>query len=189
MIEEKLCLHEKVAVCKLLQPTLWTFSLQFATCCWMVAYVWRWIQQWRTDLHNFHGPEQLLVLALLMYCGEELLYWMLFLKKKKFTGLYINKIDCAPYLLYFHLSRHVKDKRWLLYFIAFIKEITLNIVFCTCKNRKKWCYFAPSCRLDQTNSLFSSLGPYVRVMTNAMDRWMAWGDTDMIWQWVPINAW
>lgn len=49
--------------------------------CWMVAYIWRLIQQWRIDLHNIHGTEQLLVLAPLIYYGEELLFWMLFSKK------------------------------------------------------------------------------------------------------------
>lgn len=86
------------------------FPFTWRVCCWMVTCVCRWIQQWRTDVHNIHGTEQLTVLALLIYCGEELLSWMLFLKKKKkrlFTGLYINKTDCAPHLLYFHFSCHV----------------------------------------------------------------------------------
>lgn len=48
-----------------------------------------------------HGTEQLMVLAPLIYYGEKLPFWMLPPEKKLFTGLYINKIDCAPYLLHF----------------------------------------------------------------------------------------
>lgn len=58
--------------------------------CWLVAYVWRWIQQWRLDLHNSwyraaNGP-----------FTPDILWWRTpFLnampKKTLFTGLYINK--------------------------------------------------------------------------------------------------
>lgn len=66
----------------------------------MVTYVCRWIQQWRTDLHNVHGTEQLTVLALLIYCGEELLSWMLFLKKKGYL-LVCTSIKLTVHHIYF----------------------------------------------------------------------------------------
>lgn len=113
---------KKKTFCILLQLRCGLFLFTWRVCCWAVAYVWSWIQQWRTDLHNIYGTEQLMVLTLLTYCVEELLSWMLFLiknkKKRLFTGLYINKIDCAPtYTLFPLLLSCIRWKVTLFYFL------------------------------------------------------------------------
>lgn len=68
------------------------FPFTWPVCCWMVRYLCRRIWQWKTDLPNIHSTEQLMVIALLIYCGEDLLVCT----SIKLTVHHIDVISTSP---------------------------------------------------------------------------------------------
>lgn len=107
-------------------------------CCWLMIFVCRWTEKWRTDLHNSNGTKQLMTLALLIYCGDKLFSWMLFMKKGyllvctsiKLTVHHIYFISASP-VIYKEVTSPLN---W--HFHPFVDEIIVCIAFFY--NNKRW---------------------------------------------------
>lgn len=101
-------------------------------------FVCRWTEKWRTDLHNSNGTKQLMTLALLIYCGDKLFSWMLFMKKGyllvctsiKLTVHHIYFISASP-VIYKEVTSPLN---W--HFHPFVDEIIVYIAFFY--NNKRW---------------------------------------------------